>query len=471
MYNVIHMRLLFFLISISLYSNSLYGAESLPLGELLAQRVAEDPFRLCTVLLFLGAILHTFLAGKFVEISHRIEKQKGTSTYVSKLLHFLGEVEVVFAVWLLPLILSFICFKGWNATVEYFETRHYTEPIFVVVIMTIASTKPILYLSEQIIRLIVRLFGKESPAIWWLIILLIAPLLGSLITEPAAMTIGAMLLSKQVFKHQISVPFAYATLGLLFVSVSVGGVLTNFAAPPVLMVASRWNWSTSFMFKHFGLESILGIVVATLVYVLFFAKQLYRLHKQHSTQAEKNEENMPLGMIFFHVLFLGWTVLNAHHVAFLIWGFLAFLVFANMTQRYQNPIALRGALLVGCFLAGLVTHGGLQEWWIQAVLSRLNESLLFYGSVFLTAFNDNASITYLASLVPEFENNFALQYSVVSGAVVGGGLTVIANAPNPAGQSLLAKYFPNGIVKPLPLLLGALLPTIFLVLSFRLASQ
>ena len=136
-------------------------------------------------------------------------------------------------------------------------------------------------------------------------------------------------------------------------------------------------------------------------------------------------------------------------------------------KEYQSHIAIKESLLVGCFLAGLVTHGGLQEWWIEAVLSRLGDLTLFLGSVILTAFNDNASLTYLASLVPEFMDNFRLQSAVVSGAIVGGGLTVIANAPNPAGQALLSKYFPNGIVKPLPLLLGALFPTILFMFIFR----
>ena len=70
----------------------------------------------------------------------------------------------------------------------------------------------------------------------------IAPILGSFITEPAAMTIGALLLAKKIYKHKPKATFAYATLGLLFVNVSVGGTLTHFAAPPVLMVASTWSW-------------------------------------------------------------------------------------------------------------------------------------------------------------------------------------------------------------------------------------
>ena len=82
---------------------------------------------------------------------------------------------------------------------------------------------------------------------------------------------------------------------------------------------------------------------------------------------------------------------------------------------------------------------------------------------FLTSFNDNAAITYLASLVPGFTDE--LKYAVMAGAVTGGGLTVIANAPNPAGQSILGRFFVNG-VSPLGLALGATLPTLIVGACF-----
>ena len=83
----------------------------------------------------------------------------------------------------------------------------------------------------------------------------------------------------------------------------------------------------------------------------------------------------------------------------------------------------------------------------------------------MTAFNDNALITYLATLVPDLDER--LKIAVVEGAVTGGGLTVIANAPNPAGQALLSRFF-GGAVNPLGLLAGALLPTLVAIAAFRL---
>ena len=126
---------------------------------------------------------------------------------------------------------------------------------------------------------------------------------------------------------------------------------------------------------------------------------------------------------------------------------------------------LRPPLLVGFFLAGLVVHGTLQAWWIAPILSRLSTLPLLLGATLLTAFNDNAAITYLASLVPGFSD--AAKYAVVAGAVTGGGLTVIANAPNPAGQAILGKHFEDGI-SPGGLFLGALAPTIVMGACFIL---
>jgi Na+/H+ antiporter NhaD/arsenite permease-like protein len=89
------------------------------------------------------------------------------------------------------------------------------------------------------------------------------------------------------------------------------------------------------------------------------------------------------------------------------------------------------------------------------------------GATILTAFNDNAAITFLSTLVPGFTDS--LKYAVVAGAVAGGGLTVIANAPNPAGQSILKKYFENG-VSPAGLLKAAIVPTAIVWLVFLVFS-
>lgn len=177
---------------------------------------------------------------------------------------------------------------------------------------------------------------------------------------------------------------------------------------------------------------------------------------------DKREDPVPAWVILVHVVFMGWTIFNAHHPELFVPGLLFFLGFAQVTSPYQNRIDLKPPLLVGFFLGGLVVHGGLQGWWIEPVLGRLAELPLMLAVTALTAFNDNAAITFLSTLVPSFTDG--MKHAVVAGAVTGGGLTVIANAPNPAGQALLKRYFANGVA-PVGLLAGALMPTaVFFVL-------
>jgi hypothetical protein len=166
-----------------------------------------------------------------------------------------------------------------------------------------------------------------------------------------------------------------------------------------------------------------------------------------------------------YILFLVWTVMNAHYPVLFILGFLFFIGFDRATAAYSTLTDFRTPLLVGFFLAGLVVHGGLQAWWIAPVLRSLNDAGLFVAATLLTSFNDNALITYLATLVPDLDPQ--LKIAVVQGAVTGGGLTVIANAPNPAGQALLGRFF-SGAVHPLLLLAGAALPTLIAAVAFRL---
>jgi len=289
-----------------------------------------------------------------------------------------------------------------------------------------------------------------------------APLLGSFITEPAAMTIAALLLAKQFYDLKPSNRLKYATIGLLFVNISIGGTLTHFAAPPVLMVAAAWGWDMKFMFTHFGWHAISGIVLSNAAYFFIFRKELLGL-KGAPVVKENPDDAIPVWVTGVHLIFLAFTVWMAHYPVLFIGGFLFFLAFSQATAHHQSKTELRTPLLVGFFLAGLVIHGGLQAWWIQPVLGSLGEIPLFAGATILTAFNDNAAITYLATLVPNFSDE--LKFAVVSGAVTGGGLTVIANAPNPAGQSILQRYFEDG-VSPLGLLLAALLPTALVAFSF-----
>ncbi|MGD9332155.1 MAG: putative Na+/H+ antiporter [Desulfobacterales bacterium] len=552
-------------------------------GRLMARAQAQ-PFNVAATLIFFLAIVHTFLSARFMAIAHRLEqahearRSRGevspkSVSHGAELFHFLGEVEAIFGIWAVALVAAIVFFFDWSTAVFYLSQRvNFTEPLFVVVIMTLAATRPILKLSEAMMQKIANVLGGSLTA-WWFTILTFGPILGSFITEPAAMTIAALLLAKKFYALDPPESFKYATLGLLFVNISVGGTLTHFAAPPVLMVASPWNWDTLFMLKHFGWKAVEGILIANAVYYFIYRKHFKALETQFQLQRLKDEirttylcrnemenefdaivpsidaelqfqkkfeekiaevaarvrdlleppylekvaaagvdrelahkafeqrfqevklarlrkaipmvlpederapyrdpdwdqreDQVPAWVTTIHALFMAWTIFNAHYPALFIPGILFFLGFAQVTSPYQNRIDLKPPLLVGFFLGGLVIHGGVQGWWIEPVLGSLSDIPLMLGATILTAFNDNAAITFLSTLVPNFSDS--LKYAVVAGAVAGGGLTVIANAPNPAGQAILKKYFTKG-VSPMGLLKGALLPTVIIWLIFLLMT-
>jgi hypothetical protein len=454
--------------------------------ETISTRVAADPFNVIATSIFLLAIVHTFMAPRFAALAHRVQHdaneraraagQPTRPSVAAELLHFMGEIEVVFGLWAAVLLIAITAAKGWEVAKHYFaEGVNYTEPLFVIVIMALAATRPIITFAENSLRRVARV-GGATPAAWWVVILTIGPLLGSFVTEPAAMTICAMLLARQFYDLEPSTRLKFATLGLLFVNVSIGGTLTHFAAPPVLIVARPWGWDFSFMFGHFGWRAALAITVSTAFYFVVFRRELRQLAATKAVpEVETPEEQfpddgcpsllpVPLWLTVAHMLFMVWTVVNAHYPALFLGGFLFFLGFTKATAAYQSRIDLKPPLLVGFFLAGLVIHGGLQGWWIAPVLASLSEEPLFVASAVLTAFNDNALITYLATLVPNLPD--ALKVAVVEGAVTGGGLTVIANAPNPAGQALLSRFF-GGAISPVGLLAAAIIPTLVAAIAFR----
>ncbi|MBN1403868.1 MAG: putative Na+/H+ antiporter [Opitutales bacterium] len=457
---------------------------------ILKSRAKQTPFNVVATAIFLLSVLHTFLAGPISKYAHKLEEKhkeriiregrtaeakpfanaKDDVSVWGQVLHLFGEVEAVFGIWLIPLMIAvtfFYSFKDFAYFVDY--KVNYTEPMFVVVIMAMAHTRPIIRFAERCLRFIARRLGTNTPAAWWISILIVGPLLGSFITEPAAMTISAILLSRMFYRFNPSPTLKYATLGLLFVNISVGGTLTHFAAPPVLMVAGVWGWDMKFMFLNYGWKATIGILVATGAYYYIFRAQFATLAEKVKSVSNyglpDGEEPVPMWIIINALGFMAWTVITVHHPPMFIGGFLFFIAFYMATKTWQGGLSIRAPLLVGLFLAALVTHGKLQQWWIEPVLASMSDVTLFLSATVLTAFNDNAAITFLASQVPEFANNSALQHAVVYGAVTGGGLTVIANAPNPAGQSLLNGFFSGGI-SPLKLLLAALIPTVIMGTAF-----
>ena len=461
-----------------------YGDSGHPDGlEKLVGRVEKDPFNLVATAIFFTAILHTFFAAKFRVISHRLDHEykvlgrqadkgehaaaelRDRKKFWAVVFHFLGEVEAVFGIWLIPLTVAVALMKGPCTALTYISNANFTEPIFVVVIMAIASSRPVLFFSEKCLEKVARV-GRGTPSAWWAAILTVGPLLASFITEPAAMTICALLLVSKFYKFQPSLRLRYATLGLLFVNVSVGGTLTHFAAPPVVMVAGKWGWDLVFMFTHFGWKAIVGILISNSIFFVVFRRELLSLRGGDATIAGTGSV-VSSPVIAVHLLFIAAVVYAGHYAAVVVLIFMLFLAFMMATEHSQHEFNLKSPVLVGFFLAGLVIHGGCQQWWIEPVLRSMGSTSLLFGATILTSFNDNAAITYLASLVPGFSPE--AKFAVMAGAVTGGGLTVIANAPNPAGQSILQDHFGIEGVSAVKLFLAALLPTVVMLLMFLLS--
>ncbi len=410
--------------------------------------------------LFAIAVVHTFLVKKFEHLAHKFPQGSPASEFF----HFLGEVEAVFGMWAAVLILFMLGYFGGAAPVAYLESLNFTEPAFVFVIMAMAGTRPVIKFAEQMIVAFSKLIPLSGKMSFYASALIIGPLLGSFITEPAAMTVTALILQKNFYsKPDMSMKFKYATLGLLFVNVSIGGTLTHFAAPPVLMVAGTWGWGISHMIGHFGYKAAIAVIIGTALITFRFRKEL---KGKFALRAEREDRMHPAWWItFMHLAFLAMVVVTAHHMVVFLGLFLFFLGFATVTQEYQDKIKLKESLLVGFFLGGLVVLGSLQKWWLQPLLASLDTLPLYLGSTALTGITDNAALTYLGSLVEGISEE--QKYYLVAGAVTGGGLTVIANAPNPAGFGILKENFGEDGISPVGLLKAALIPTFIALLCFQ----
>jgi predicted cation transporter len=417
-----------------------------------------DPtsIQLIAAILFALAITHTFSTKYFEHLAHIQPRHAGVW-------HLLGEVEVVFGLWAMILILFIFVLSGKHDAITYLESRNFTEPMFVFVIMVIAGTQPILDFVAAVVQRIAMVVPLNQRMVMYFLLLAFVPLLGSFITEPAAMTLAALMLRETLFSRDISTRLKYATVGVLFVNISIGGTLTPFAAPPVLMVAAKWNWDITFMLVNFGWKAAIAVMVNALAVTWLFRREFNQADPLKDIESVANK--IPLSVVLIHLFFLVLVVVFAHHPVVFMGLFLFFLGYTTAYERHQSPLILREALLVAFFLAGLVVLGGQQQWWLQPLLMNMSETAVYFGATALTAVTDNAALTYLGSLVEGLTEEFKI--ALVAGAVTGGGLTVIANAPNPAGFSILKSKFDEQSIHPLGLLVAAIPPTLVAVAAFR----
>lgn len=430
-------------------------------------------FQITSTLIFVLAIIHTFLTPTFFRLAERLKKRKDQEIdgvrwkklhFFSEIFYLLSEVEIVLGIWLIPLIFLFILMNGYDAAVNYLNSITYTYSLYIVVIVVVVGSRPIIAYAEKLLDICAHL-AKDTPAAWWWTLLTIGPLLGAIVKEPAAMAISAILLSKKFYHYNPSRLFQYATLGLLFANVSVGGMLTSFSSRALFIVADVWGWDWLYMLTRFGWKAVIGILLANTLYYFVFRKEFVTRFpaKLPKLKKEEHDETPPLWITLIHLFFLALIVIFGENAPLFIGAFILFLGFWKATSFYQAPLHLRSAIFVGFFFASLLIHGKLQGWWFVPLMHSFGDFGTMMGSFVLSGFIDNAVVSYLSLEVPGLDE--MKHYLIVVGAMSAGALTIIANAPNPVGHAILRGVFQSRI-SLVGLLLGALAPSLIFLAVF-----
>lgn len=461
-------------------------------------------FQKISLIFFIIALIHTFLAPLLLRFK----------LFKKGVLHYLTEVEFVFPFWAMLFCLSLLYKYSYNFTADYLKEISFIEPIFVWVMLLICSCKPLLEGVKFITQMLAEFLNRklnllnfkkinlksENPeipktshfnAIYFFLILCFVPLLGSIITEVAAMTLAAMML-KPYFK-QMGQKFAYLAITTLCLNISIAGAITTFAAPPVLMVANKWGWDLAFMLENFAWRAFLAVPINAGLLLYFFRKRIAEIDLTHLRAAAianstsmnskninlqaTNSNNVPVlyfspiqafnrKMFFLYALFLVATIILQHSLLGLAIVFALFLSSHAFFKIYHQQLLLKEASLVALFLSGLMVLGKAQAWWVQAFLAGLSPHEIFATGFGLSIVMDNAAITYLASLLPNLSTE--VQYKIVAAALTAGGLSILANAPNLLALGLLKKYFKGQKISHLNWFIYAIPSTLVAVFFFLL---
>lgn len=413
--------------------------------------------------LFALALIHSFCVPVFARWSHRYAKGSIREAFF----HLLSEVEIVFGFWAFIFLALWSILQGLDEPLHYVNGLNMTEPLFIFAIMILASSRPLVVLAKTALLSMSEVFNRITKLninlVQFFILMSLGPLLGSFITEPAAITLVSLLLYRML--RAADEKLLYGTLALLFVNVSVGGGLTHFAAPPILIVAQTWNWGLKDVFVNLGEAVILAVFLNTTLFTFLFKNKI----KTQMDPVKEDQNPMPLWIIGCHLFFLVMLVVTAHYAKVFMGLFLVFVGFTTVTKNYQDGLKFREGLLVGFFLAGLIVFGSFQTWWLEPILSSIGQKTMYFVATGLTGITDNAALTYLGSQVPTLTEG--MKWALVSGAISGGGLSILANAPNPAGFAILGSKFSGNTLHAGKLLIAALGPTMVVIIAFMLLGN
>jgi hypothetical protein len=151
---------------------------------------------------------------------------------------------------------------GGRQAIAYLDSRNFTEPMFVFAIMVIAGTRAVLQMAGSWCGRVARLVPLPGRHGLYFRGAGLVPLLGSFITEPAAMTLAALMLRDGCSAARRVQALKYATLGVLFVNISIGGTLTPFRRAAGAdggrhLAAGTWPSCSA----HFGWKAALAVLV------------------------------------------------------------------------------------------------------------------------------------------------------------------------------------------------------------------
>ncbi len=390
---------------------------------------------------FILALSHTFFAVKFKPISH-----------------YLSETELAFPFWGIIFLATVPLFSvlGWidgsdsrNQFMELAGHLDFSEPALLFVILLVTNTPLVMRFASRAIDgvadLVMQMASASRGEASYITSMIVGPLMGSLITEPAAMTVTALFLRDRFFNRRVSRRFKFMSFANLLVNVSIGGALTNFAAPPILMVRDAWGWSSNFVFFHFGLNAALAIVVNTGLCWFFLRGELRAV--QGFPKESLNDAN---GLILKKDSASTTRTSQAAEQR-------AVRSLGSRLFYLVNQFEFRSSLYVALFLAGVVVLGHQQAWWLRELVEGKSPFSLFLGSTVLTSVTDNAALTYLSTQIESLTP--LMRHAVVAGSIAGGGISVVANAPNPIGFSILREQLGDAGFGFSDLLRYALLPT------------
>ncbi|AAP05554.1 putative Na+/H+ antiporter [Chlamydia caviae] len=420
-------------------------------------------------LLFFFSILHTFLTpwlfGRCQLYQHKkmvFPERWKKYLWLSEFYRLISRVELVFVLWAAPLFLWFLYSEGYRVTMSYFNSRNYVFSLFIVIMLILLESRPIVYFSECIFSNIAKI-GRQSPRCWWWTLMIAAPLSGALLKETGAMIIAATLLVRNFYKFSPSPRFAYATMGLLFSNISIGGLTSALSSRALFIILPSVKWNNSFILKYFCWKSIIAILLSTTIYYLIFRKEFNNFPKVVINPSMMNER-VPKWIIFVHIILVG-SVILARSVPLLMAAiFLFYLGFQKFTIFYQHSINISKVCFVGLFYAGLVIFGELQEWWVLELMHRMSDFGYIITSYTLSIFLDNALVNYLVHNLPVATDCFL--YLVIAGCMSAGGLTIVSNMPNIVGYLILRPSFPSSSLSLGWLFLFALGPSIISLMTF-----